>query len=353
MNVLPNMYKTIGVTIIILFLGLGGWWYLNRPKTTDETANWKAYKNPVTGLEFRYPSDWPDPVSPPDGAPFNFPENEMKYGNDFFVALVDDAYIEFGFTGDNTSPSLTLSQKRNIFCNDNCEDGASKTGIPYLIMNLETERKGQQVFVDIGQIINSYEVKFNLGSPEYYKKHKTKFELLLFSLKATADRQTVLRDETANWKVYENKKYEFSLKYPPQFEIKGGPDGYAIFSLHSANKQSDGLTALFSLKAYVKKTKFQIANDYYYDIENNYISTILKDISGNPTIDDYKDRYSFLRKTLPDGRQILIHKRDFGGIIGNIDQAFVFLKPGLTVEFYSEDDNDILDQIYSSLILMK
>ena len=85
------------IVIILIIVGVlvlaGGVWYWQNQKekegpkpgeiTTDETANWKTYRNEEHGLEFKYPEDWNEPT---------IKEGDPYYKGEYFFVGISDPW---------------------------------------------------------------------------------------------------------------------------------------------------------------------------------------------------------------------------------------------------------------------
>lgn len=148
---------------------------------------------------------------------------------------------------------------------------------------------------------------------------------------------------------------DFGLSFdaPSHFPVSMnyGPE---IVAVHEQEDETQFAT--FELKVYAKSTEFTSFEDFATDMETNYIK---ERIEGNNSTNELSDaelqselqrfegHYSFERKEIG-GVQVLLHKRDFYGMIGNIYAMYVYSE-GKIIDFYSESDHEILDQIYFSL----
>ncbi|MFA4826954.1 MAG: hypothetical protein WC596_01710 [Candidatus Shapirobacteria bacterium] len=83
-------------------------------------------------------------------------------------------------------------------------------------------------------------------------------------------------DPTADWKVYENKLYGFSFKYPSNY----------LSTYENDRKDSGGLTTIHSSDYVVNKEELAYTHGsafYYVDIKNSQCSEIKNQISSTPT----------------------------------------------------------------------
>ncbi len=117
----------------------------------------------------------------------------------------------------------------------------------------------------------------------------------------------------------------------------------------------DGMN-LFGLTVYEEKTIFTSYEDYLQDLKNNFIKKLIKennkDFSESDINNELKklEGHFFIESKEINGIKVVIHKRDFYGMIGKIYDMYVFIWNGKVLHFSSETDyQEILDQIYSSI----
>lgn len=150
-------------------------------------------------------------------------------------------------------------------------------------------------------------------------------------------------DETADWETYKNERYGFEIKYPNEYKAVEDPDGTAIVGFFSNDGSYDT-----SLKAYLRESKYNNFDDY----KNNLIITFVK--PDDTVIDGVSHSfYSIFKEENIGGKQVILHRRNFEGMIGNIYEMHVWLDGGKIFVFFSEDDNNVLDKIYHSFKFTK
>ena len=116
---------------------------------------------------------------------------------------------------------------------------------------------------------------------------------------------------------------------------------------------------------------FQAPEDYPYTLEEtpftsfetyaDYIeSTLIKEhiqanqqnqlteTEVNTELEKFKGHYSFERKEV-NGFDILVHKRDFFGLIGDIYEVHVYLKNGKVLVLSDELDHERLDKVLTTI----
>jgi len=131
---------------------------------------------------------------------------------------------------------------------------------------------------------------------------------------------------------------------------------------------------------YIVDTEFSTFDDYAADLNDNFIRRFVKDnytssyisvlldleaglIDARETyqrieeldqtvdeqVNNFNSHYSFQKEVI-NGAQVVFHKRDFYGWIGNIYNMNVWLGNGQILTFASEEDNAVLDKIYRSFV---
>lgn len=139
------------------------------------------FRNDIARIEFDYPISWPAPVTPPNRAPYNLSDYEMKSGNTFFTGLVGNAYIEFTSMVNATSRSLSLEEKLKNF-DPKGSVKTNKNSFRYIIYTAETERAGKTTLIEFEDKYNiGYNVSFVIPATEYDLR-KTEWESVVFSL---------------------------------------------------------------------------------------------------------------------------------------------------------------------------
>ena len=147
--------------------------------------------------------------------------------------------------------------------------------------------------------------------------------------------------------------YGLSFEVPSNFIVKEN-DSEAVVTVHEQNDETQFAT--FELKVYEEPNTFSSFEAFAADTESNLITEHIKSNNSSKEWSDAElqselqrldGHYSFERKEI-EGIQVLLHKRDFSGMIGNIYQMSVYSN-GKILDFYSESDHEILDQIYFSL----
>jgi len=146
---------------------------------------------------------------------------------------------------------------------------------------------------------------------------------------------------------------EVSFQIPESYKIEYNSGG-ALAAIAGDKDPQSGF-ALFELKVYKQKTSFETFEEFANDLENNLITDLIKankrgltDSEIETELQNFEGRYSFEQKTI-NNFNILLHKRDFFGMIGNLYEMYVFIDKENILHFVSESDHSVLDKIYSSI----
>lgn len=143
----------------------------------------RYFRNDIARTEFDYPISWPAPVTPPNRAPYNLSDYEMKSGNTFFTGLVGNAYIEFTSMVNATSRSLSLEEKLKNF-DPKGSVKTNKNSFRYIIYTAETERARKTMIIEFEDKYNiGYNVSFVIPAAEYDLR-KAEWESVASSLQA-------------------------------------------------------------------------------------------------------------------------------------------------------------------------
>ena len=166
------------------------------------------------------------------------------------------------------------------------------------------------------------------------------------NIKEISDQSTQMKQ-----KIVEVEMVSFQV--PEEYNVEHNSGG-ALASING-DKDSQSGFSLFELKIYKQQTSFETSKEFYDDLETNLITDHIK--SNNKKLIDseikqelqkYEGRYSFEQKTIND-LNILLHKRDFFGMIGNRYDMYVFIDKENILHFVSESDHNELNKIYNSI----
>lgn len=162
-----------------------------------------------------------------------------------------------------------------------------------------------------------------------------------------------------DWPTYTIEDLGISFKYPPEFSLVAKSEDFF------ENDNWWGLGPVTGQRiANITNTSVSTEKDH------PTIGIIVSDFSNSVSLedipsDDFKEgievpfdeyvsgefdqrNYTVYLATV-NGIPVLLHKRNYGGMWGNIYEAYYQLDDGRILSFHSEEDNDILDQIYRSL----
>lgn len=106
----------------------------------------------------------------------------------------------------------------------------------------------------------------------------------------------------------------------------------------------------------LEETPFASFEEYADYVENNLIIELvqanqqnkLTEAEVNTELKKFEGHYSFERKKV-NGFDVLVHRRDFFGIIGDIYEAHVYLENGKVLILADELDHERLDNVLSTI----
>jgi len=189
--------------------------------TSDETANWKTYRNTEVGYQISYPPDW-----------------ELKENvNSNYLGMItispksateDNMYRGSVTVWPNYSPVKAVNiqeLEKNI---QQAEEGVAEYSTE------EFRKIGEREFwiarggccMDIGKHaftlnkLSVYRITLHNLELAFTETENEIFNLILSTFKFTG--QT---NSTANWKTYRNTKYSFEIRYPNDWEYRESPLG--------------------------------------------------------------------------------------------------------------------------------
>lgn len=113
------------------------------------------------------------------------------------------------------------------------------------------------------------------------------------------------------------------------------PDEASFLSLSSNNRQEP-----FLLKAYLIETDEKTADAYFNSLERAEFGAT-----------DFPERsfdFTYRQETY-NNLPVMIHNRDFGGMLGEVNELYVWIGNGKVVQFYAEPNHPALDIIYTSV----
>ena len=106
----------------------------------------------------------------------------------------------------------------------------------------------------------------------------------------------------------------------------------------------------------LEETPFTSFDEYANHIENNLIKEQIQSNQQNQLteselnleLEKFEGRYSFEHKEV-NGFNVLVHRRDFFGLIGDIYEVHVYLENGKVLILYEELYHERLDKILSTI----
>lgn len=154
-------------------------------------------------------------------------------------------------------------------------------------------------------------------------------------------------------KTVDLTSYGLSFEIPAHFQVDSTDDEPgSLVAVYEQASETEFPT--FSIVVLERPTPFSSFEDFARYMEAHFITEIIES-SFSPSSEEelqsylqkFEGHYSFEYREI-NGLQVLLHKRDFGAMIGNVYTMYLYAN-GKTVEFHSESDHDLLEQIYSSL----
>ena len=203
-----------------------------KDETKDETADWKSYKNKKYGYSFKYPKDCfygPMPKyckqKPPEERPAEclcfldgenqdsvFIQSLTKDKDKFALATFSIFHPDSSYYNTSADTDLIEWLKKNfseLHKSIPDEPNMKIDGID--AVKIYTPFSGQAgsaediYFIKNGKLLHIYIIEVDNA------ENRKLYDQILSTFKFTET------DETANWKVYENKEYGFEMKYPEDF----------------------------------------------------------------------------------------------------------------------------------------
>ncbi|MFA5792617.1 MAG: hypothetical protein WC897_01965 [Candidatus Gracilibacteria bacterium] len=122
--------------------------------------------------------------------------------------------------------------------------------------------------------------------------------------------------------------------------------------------ECDGISfqSAFDSPCMLNETPFTSFDTFADDLENNLIENLIQANKQNQLTDSqveselqkYTGRYSFERKEI-NGFNVVIHQRDFFGIIGDVYEAYIYIGDGKYIVISDEFNHDNVDKALSTL----
>jgi len=231
--------------------------------TPDPTADWKTYTNNRWGYSFKYPSNWflnNDIVSeypwPFDGyfdPKYNYQQiyNAIEayvYPNQVWSDMTNSAFFDsLSRININETGDVGKNKGKKIFT------GTTQDNFTYEIFEINALEKDEPYIGVEAYILNNQKLaKVILTS--YNQEGISLLNQILSTFKFI--------DPTADWKIYENNDYGFSIKYPANLTIESTTKEKLIRLLSQENIKFPGgnVTAFWikdnlSISDYIQNTK--------------------------------------------------------------------------------------------------
>jgi len=238
--------RIVVLILAVLLIGVG--MYYSYTKQTnqslptasvspDETANWKTYTNTKYGYIIKYPASLNPLESQPDST--NLKVLSLTY---FSVTPEGPDVTNFLVRVIKANLGEAVQTMKDEFQNSS------------FIYKLVKEEKISSLLGYSGYRLEYTSAQPGVNTLVFYTKEpysyvisadKSKIDQILSTFKFTD--QT---DETANWKTYTNKKYEYSMSYPSELSYDEYSNGDTRFYLTvdgKNNKTPTGLKDSFSI----------------------------------------------------------------------------------------------------------
>lgn len=300
------------------------------PISQLETKDWKVYTNEEYGFEFKYPSDWII--------------NGDRFGEEcgcFFLDL-DRQNREVNSVKE---PILGLriyygQEDLNSFLTSYNPKGEQKSIKISGVSAAQTSLIGQNgklgIFVGFVKSKNGFTFSsFDSEGDETVVLANQ----ILSTFKFTEQNQTNI--ETKDWKTYKNEKYGFEIGYPQNYKFQEQPDSVSLVGFY--NSASSDTSEGLGTKIYFYHDNFSTFDEFVSDKKANYIASLVKSNNWRATDEEVKQevkkmegRYSFETKKI-NGADVLVHKRDFFGIIDGAVETYIWIGNGDYLLIYGSD----------------
>jgi hypothetical protein len=241
--------------------------YLADATSTDETANWKTYRNENYKFQFKYPSEW---IIKGD----QFANQNYEVIGSIFV--------------DGSTKYLTVKQREERNKNVKGE------GVQTNVVKVDDIEVLKTYFEGTAQAPDGYEVYFiadeagvvlNFSNIPFIDKMISSIELI--------------NSDLSNWKTYRNEEYGFEFKYPATYmdfysDTSLASEFYKNYISHERSEPDNPrygvlLLGIKELEGYFfdnqreGKTTYDDVHDIcYYNESNGYSTSSKKVINGIP-----------------------------------------------------------------------
>lgn len=325
--------------------------------TPDETANWKTYISTWGNFKFKYPNEWriveereesysmtldnqkdqtsieSVSISISTGI-YNITEEEFTNPQSWYwlnrtgaakASPIKATPLEIGgkkamkWDPEHYDPTLKNYPRRVSTNYEIWLGGSNKRGMSISLIYAEANPKSREVL--------------NI------------FDKILSTFKFTDQNQGV---DTSNWKTYTNKQHNFSLKYPPIFNLDSEDWGHT--NVINTGTSVGGVNFVHDI----------IANNNITDRMTLNVSAVSTSLSMNGVAKvycggDFGDRFSLCtlvdKPTIPDSLQYFdnAHYRSINTIIAHDNLLFeIELSDNNPERPFTKDEVDIYNQILST-----
>lgn len=223
--------------VAVLFIGLLSTIYyfkfLVPQQSPSNFANWKTYENKLLKISFLYPASYTLSSSPSSN------EDYLSKNVRIVLTKKDNTVINIWINPEGVGG---LSDK--IYEINYDENYGFKIIGNYKGVKPESDSENTltiEADYDAGE--NFRNVSFILNVPKnLLNQFNQEFEQLLSTFKFL-DSSTSSAVDTKNWKIYENKKYGFSFKYPSDFLVKDSSED-VVFIKNDPNENREAFAIL-------------------------------------------------------------------------------------------------------------